>query len=220
VSETLYARDCSPVSAHEIEHLLHQYGCGLVFAVVALQALGVPLPGTTALIAAALYAATSHGLPIAGVIATGAFGALAGTSAGFALGRWGGEQLLLSVARRLRQSPQRVQQLRSEFAAHGRAWIVAGRFITGVRNITGLLSGASGMPLKRFLPVSAAAAIAWALVNSLEYYWFGHALTGAGTWLQIVLVCAGLAWMVFSLNLVRRRAVRRLQNASSAEELE
>jgi membrane protein DedA with SNARE-associated domain len=54
------------MSAHEIEHLLHQYGCGLVFAVVALQAVGAPLPGTTALIAAALYAATSHGLPMPG----------------------------------------------------------------------------------------------------------------------------------------------------------
>jgi membrane protein DedA with SNARE-associated domain len=207
------------VSAHEIEHLLHEYGCGLVFAVVGLQALGVPLPGTTALIAAALDAATSHGLPIVGVIAAGALGALAGTSAGFALGRWGGEKLLLRVARRLRQSPERVQQLRSEFAAHGGTWIFVGRFISGVRNVTGLLSGASGMPLKRFLPFSAAAAMAWALTNSLEYYWFGHALAGADTWLQIVLVCAGIAWMVVSFNLLRRRALRRLQNASSAGEL-
>jgi membrane protein DedA with SNARE-associated domain len=207
------------VSAHEIEHLLHEYGCGLVFAVVGLQALGVPLPGTTALIAAALYAATSHGLPIVGVIAAGALGALAGTSAGFALGRWGGEKLLLLVARRLRQSPERVRQLRSEFAAHGGTWIFVGRFISGVRNVTGLLSGASGMPVKRFLPFSAAAAMAWALTNSLEYYWFGHALAGADTWLQIVLVCAGIAWMVVSFNLLRRRALRRLQNASSAGEL-
>jgi membrane protein DedA with SNARE-associated domain len=207
------------VSAHEIEHLLHEYGCALVFAVVGLQALGVPLPGTTALIAAALYAATSHGLPIVGVIAAGALGALAGTSAGFALGRWGGEKLLLRVARRLRQSPERVRQLRSEFAAHGGTWIFVGRFISGVRNVTGLLSGASGMPVKRFLPFSAAAAMAWALTNSLEYYWFGHALAGADTWLQIVLVCAGIAWMVVSFNLLRRRALRRLQNASSAGEL-
>ena len=58
------------MTSHDLQHLLHQYGCGLVFAVVALQALGLPLPGTTALIAAALYAATSHGLPIVGVIAT------------------------------------------------------------------------------------------------------------------------------------------------------
>jgi membrane protein DedA with SNARE-associated domain len=207
------------VSSHQIEHLLHQYGCGLVFAIVGLQALGAPLPGTTALIAAALYAATSHGLPIIGVVAAGAMGALAGTSAGFALGRWGGEKLLLRVARRLRQSPERAQALRSEFAAHGSAWLFVGRFISGLRNVTGLLAGASGMPLDRFLPLSAAAALAWALTNALGYYWFGHALAGAGTWLQIVLVCAGLAWMLVSLNLLRRRALRRLQRLSSAGEL-
>jgi membrane protein DedA with SNARE-associated domain len=195
------------MSSHEIQNLLHQYGLGLVFAVVALQALGVPLPGTTALIAAALYAATSHGLPIVGVIAAGALGALAGTCAGFVLGRWGGEKLLLRAARRLRQSPERVQQLRREFASHGGAWLFIGRFITGLRNVTGLLAGASGMPLARFLPISAAAAIAWTLINALGYYWFGHALAGADTWLQIVLVCAGLAWLVVSLNLLRRRAL-------------
>ena len=85
------------MSSHEIGHLVHQYGSLLIFAAVALQALGAPLPGTTALIAGALYAATAHGLPIAGVIAAGALGALAGTTAGFALGRWGGERMLLAV---------------------------------------------------------------------------------------------------------------------------
>jgi membrane protein DedA with SNARE-associated domain len=167
------------------------------------------------LIAAALYAATNHGLSIIGVIAAGALGALAGTSAGFALGRWGGERLLQRVARPLRQSPERVQLLRGEFAAHGGAWVFVGRFITGLRNVTGLLAGASGMPLTRFLPISAAAAMTWALINSLGYYWFGHALSGADTWLQIVLVCAGLGWLLLSLNLLRRRALRRLQSASA-----
>ncbi len=204
------------MSSHEIQHLLREYGCALVFTIVGLQALGVPVPGTTALIAAALYAATSHGLPIVGVIAAAALGALAGTTAGFALGCWGGEKLLLRVARRLRQTPERVQRLRAEFAAHGGAWLLVGRFITGLRNVTGLLAGASGMPLRRFLPFSVAAAIAWALVNGLEYYWFGHALAGAATWLQVVLVCGGFAWLVVSLNLLRRRALRTLEGASSA----
>jgi membrane protein DedA with SNARE-associated domain len=208
------------VSSHEIEHLLHQYGCGLVFVVVALQALGAPLPGTTALIAAALYAATSHGLPIVWVIAAGAGGALFGTSAGFALGRCGGEKLLLRVARRLRQSPERVQRLRNEFAAHGGAWLFVGRFISGLRNVTGLLAGASGMQVGRFLSFSAAAALAWALTNALEYYWFGHVLAGADTWLQVVLVCAGLVWMLVSLSLLRRRALRRLRSTSSVGEME
>ena len=75
------------------------------------------------------------------------------------------------------------------------------------------------MPLGRFLPLSAAAATVWALINALECYWFGHALAGANTSLQVVTVCAGVTWMLLSLNLLRRRALRRMQSASSAAEL-
>jgi membrane protein DedA with SNARE-associated domain len=204
------------VGSHEIQHLVQQYGCLLVFVMVGLQAFGLPLPGTTALIAAALFAATAHGLPIAGVIAAGALGALVGTTAGFALGRWGGEGLLLRVGRRLRQSPERVQQLRHRFAVHGVVWLFLARFITGGRNLAGLLAGASGMRLGRFLPVSAAAALAWALFSALEYYWFGHVLLGASRWVQVVMICAGLAWLVVSVAVVRRRALRGLQVAPGA----
>lgn len=189
-----------------------------MFTVVALQAAGAPLPGTTALIAAALYAATAHGLPIAGVIAAGALGALTGTTAGFALGRWGGESLLLRIGARPRQSPERVQRLRREFAAHGAGWLLVGRFISGVRNVCGLVAGASGMPLRTFLPLSAAAATAWALVNGLEYYWFGHALAGASTWVQVLLVCVGVAWALLTVRLLRRRALRRIQTPARAAE--
>jgi membrane protein DedA with SNARE-associated domain len=203
------------VGAHEITHLLHEYGLLLVFAVVALQAVGAPLPGTTALIAAAVYAGTAHGLAITGVILAGVLGAVVGTTVGFALGRWGGEGLLLWVGVRVRQSPERVARLRREFAEHGAAFLFFGRFITGVRNVSGLVAGASGMRFARFLAVSAAAAIVWACVNALEYYWFGNALTGASTWVQIVFIVLGLAWMVISLRMLRRRALRRMPSAAS-----
>jgi membrane protein DedA with SNARE-associated domain len=201
------------VSGHEIHQLLNEYGLGVVFLAVAAQALGAPIPGTTVLVAAALYAGTSHGLPIAGVIAAGVLGAVCGTTAGYALGRWRGEPLLLWVARRLRQSPARVHRLRREFAEHGAAWLFVGRFITGVRNVSGLLAGASGMRFDRFLAVSTAAAVAWAVINALEYYFFGNALAAASTWLQVALVAAGIAWMAVSVNLLRRRALRRLQSS-------
>jgi membrane protein DedA with SNARE-associated domain len=195
------------VGAHEIHHLVRDYGCLLVFLVVGLQAVGLPLPGTTALIAAAVYAATAHGLPIAGVIAAGALGAVVGTTAGFAIGRWGGQRLLLRVGAGLRQSPERVQSLRHAFAAHGSVWLIIGRFVPGLRNLTGLLAGASGMPLRRFLPISAAAAVGWATISALEYYWFGHALLHASTWVRVVLVLAGLAWLALSFGVLRRRAL-------------
>src|SRR5689334_2788156 len=85
------------VGALDVQHLVHEYGCLLVFAAVALQALGLPVPGTTVLIAAAVYAAAENGLPIVGVVAAGGIGALAGTTAAFAVGRYGGERLLLRL---------------------------------------------------------------------------------------------------------------------------
>jgi membrane protein DedA with SNARE-associated domain len=201
------------VTGHEIHHLLHEYGLGIVFVATALQAVGAPIPGTTVLIAAALYAAASHGLPIAGVIAAGALGALAGTSVGFALGRWRGEWLLGQAGRLVRQSPERVALLRKEFAVHGGSVLFFGRFITGLRNVVGLLAGASGMPVRRFLPITAAASAAWALVNGLEYYWFGDALAGADTWVQVVLVGVGLVWLVLTFRLLRRRVLRHLSES-------
>jgi membrane protein DedA with SNARE-associated domain len=207
------------VSSHEITHLVHEYGLALVFAATAVQAVGFPIPGTTALIAAALYAATAHGLPIVGVIAAGALGALVGTTAAFALGRWRGEGLVRWTGRRLRQTPERVTRLRDEFATRGGILVFVGRFITGLRNLVGLFAGAAGMPLRRFMPISAAAALAWALLNGLEYYFFGHAIAGASTWVQVALVCVGIVWMLVSLNFLRRRALRRLGEHASATEL-
>jgi membrane protein DedA with SNARE-associated domain len=202
------------MSSHEIHHLLHLYGLGLVFTITGLQALGAPLPGTTALIAAALYAATDHGLPIAGVIATGALGALAGTSIAYGVGRWGGERLLMALAGRLRRRPEEVQVLRREFAESGSAWVFIGRFVTGLRNVVGLVAGASGMPWRGFVVVCAAACVVWASVNGLEYYWLGHALAGTSRWLQVVLICVGIGWTVLTFRLLRRRALRRLRAAS------
>ncbi len=211
-------RDTVGVSGHEIHQLVHQYGYALVFAAVALQALGLPVPGTTALVAAAGYAAATQGLSIVGVIAVGALGALIGTTAGYMLGRWGGETLLLRIARWLRQSPERVERFKAEVALHGGPWIFIARFVTGLRNIAGLLAGASNMPVARFLRFSALAALVWSLTNGLEYYWFGRAFLSADTWLQVLLVFVGLGWTIGSFVFLRRRAVRRLRAAASAGE--
>jgi membrane protein DedA with SNARE-associated domain len=202
------------MNAHQIHHLVHVYGCWIVFAGAGLQALGAPVPGTTVLAAAAVYAATDHGLPIVGVIAAGTGGALVGTALGFAVGRFGGAPLLMWLGRHLRQSPQRVAQLRNEFARSGAAWVFIGRFITGIRNVCGLLAGASGMAPVRVLLVSFAAAVVWATTSTLEYYFFGSALVGASTWLQVLLSCVGLTWMAASVTLLRRRALSRLRRTS------
>ena len=96
--------------------------------------------------------------------------------------------MLLRVGRLIRQEPARVQELRAQFQRNAIAPLFIARFITGLRNAAGLVAGASGVPLGRFLAVSAAAALAWSALIALEYYFAGQAILGAPTWLQIVLI--------------------------------
>jgi membrane protein DedA with SNARE-associated domain len=191
------------VSANEITQLIHEFGLVAVFLATGLQAMGFPVPGGTALVIAGVDASTKNGLPLAGVIAAGALGALFGGTAGFAVGRWRGEPVLLGVGRLLRQQPERVQELRGQFQRHAIAPLFVARFVTGLRNAAGLAAGASGVGLGRFLAVSAVAALAWSALITLEYYFAGHALLGAPTWVQIAVVIVGVLATIASFRVLR-----------------
>jgi membrane protein DedA with SNARE-associated domain len=204
------------LSAHEITHLIHEYGLVIVFLATSLQALGLPVPGGTALVAAGIDASTKHGLPVTGVVVAGAVGALIGGSAGFALGRWRGEPILVRLGRLFRQTPERVQGFREEFQRHAIAPLFIARFVTGARNLAGLLAGSSGMALLPFVLVTAGAAIAWSTMITLEYYFAGHVILGAPTWLQILLIIVGLVATVVSFRLLKPGAFGRPERPANA----
>ena len=60
------------MSSHEITQLIHEFGLIAVFLAAGLQAMGVPVPGGTALVIAGMDASAKNGLPLVGVIAAGA----------------------------------------------------------------------------------------------------------------------------------------------------
>ena len=78
------------VSTHTIEGWLSPYGYIVVFLLVMGESLGLPVPGETALIAAALYAGSTGNLAIERVIIVAAAAAIIGDNIGFAIGRYGG----------------------------------------------------------------------------------------------------------------------------------
>lgn len=204
------------MSAHEITVLIHEYGLLVVFLATALQAVCLPVPGGTAIVVAAIDASTKHGLPLAGVIAAGAIGASVGTTIGFALGRWRGERAVIRLGRLLRQKRERVQELRQKFQQHALLPLFIARFITGARNAAGLLAGASGMAFPPFLLVSAGAAVIWSATIGVEYYLAGHAILGAPTWLQIVLVIVGILATIASFRLLRPAMNARAKPTANA----
>jgi len=66
-----------------MKELIHQYGAWIVFALVFLESIGLPLPGETILVSAAIFAGTTQELSIALVLLSAVLGAIVGSTIGF-----------------------------------------------------------------------------------------------------------------------------------------
>jgi len=68
-----------------MKELIHQYGAWIVFALVFLESIGLPLPGETILVSAAIFAGTTQELSIVSVLVSAVLGAVLGSPTGSAL---------------------------------------------------------------------------------------------------------------------------------------
>ena len=194
------------VSGRQIDQVLGRWGYWVVFAVVLLQASGVPVPGTTALAAAAVYAGTTHRLAITGVIVAAAAGAIIGFAASFAIGRSGGWRLLTGYGHRIGLTEVRRHSAQAFFAAHGGAIVVLSRFVTGLRTWGGLIAGANLMRWRRFMAMNVIGGLAWSIANGVGYYEFGNVISSASAGVQIALVALAIAGFVATMLVLRSRA--------------
>ena len=163
-------------SPEHLRHLISAYGYWSVAVIVALESMGLPLPGETVLVVAALYAATHQDTSIAGVIASAAAGAIVGDNVGYWLGREFGYRLLLRYGAYIRLSHERIKLGQYLFLRHGGKVVFFGRFIPILRILAGILAGMNRMPWRRFLLANAAGALLWSVVLGTSAYAFGRAL--------------------------------------------
>src|SRR5689334_1661097 len=93
---------------------LDHFGYWAVLLFVMIEDFGVPVPGETILIAAAVYAGAGRlNVFMVGVI--GFVAAVIGDNIGFALGRYGGRAVVLRWGRYVRLTPQRLDQAEAFF---------------------------------------------------------------------------------------------------------
>jgi len=159
------------VSTANLEELLNTWGYGVVFAAMVLESAGLPLPGETVTLLGG-YAAGSGHLNLAGVIAAASSGAMVGDSIGYWVGRRAGWPVLLQVGRWLRQSPEQMETLRSQFLNHAGKSVLLGRFVAVLRVLAGPMAGAVGMPYGRFLLCNCTGALLWA-TTMVSLAWLG-----------------------------------------------
>jgi membrane protein DedA with SNARE-associated domain len=188
---------------------LNHYGYWAVLLLVMIEDFGIPVPGETVLIAAAIYAGAGRLNVVAvGVIAFAA--AVIGDNIGFAIGHFGGRALVLRWGRYVRLTEQRLDKAEAFFDRHG-SWIITiARFIEVLRQVNGIIAGITGMHWARFLAFNALGAALWVGTWVSLGYLAGnhigtiyHYVTRYSLYLLIALAVLAAAYITWRL--LRRR---------------
>ncbi len=193
-----------------LPHLIHTYGYWIVAALVAIECAGVPVPGETALISAAIYAGTSHRISVVPVIAAAAIAATIGSAVGFWLGRAAGYPLALRYGSYIGLTESRLKLGQYMFLRHGGKIVFLSRFIGVLRALAGVLAGINRMDWGRFLLYSTVGGVIWAIGFGSAAYALGrqvHRLEGPfGIAIGVLIV-----GLIIGLVVVARRHHGRMQ---------
>src|SRR5215204_3416222 len=136
-------------------------GYAAVFALIAIETMGIPVPAETALIAAALLAHDGQ-MDIATLTILAAAAAILGDNVGFAIGRRYGRRLFLVRGPLHRHRLKVLEHGEPFFARHGPKAVFLGRWVAGLRIASSWLAGMNRMSWPTFLVWNALGGIAWA----------------------------------------------------------
>jgi membrane protein DedA with SNARE-associated domain len=156
-----------------LDGLLATYGYTAVLLFVGVESIGVPFPGETMLITAAVYAGATHHLDIAGVIAAAIGGAVIGDNIGFVIGWFGGYPLLRRYGRYIRLDEAKLKVGRYIFMRQGAKVVFFGRFVSVLRAYAAFLAGTNRMSWRRFLVFNALGGVVWATLYGTAAYLLG-----------------------------------------------
>ncbi len=185
----------------------------LLPAIIGLESLGIPSPGETALVAAAILASQGK-LEIWLVILIGVCSAIVGDNIGYLLGRRYGRDVFTAPGPFMHQRIRAIRSGDGFFDRHGPKAVFLGRWIALVRFATAWLAGINHMRFKLFFFWNALGGITWGLTYGLVGYFGGQAaanvLAEAGIIGLVVLLIGPVVIYLF----IKRRERRSLERHS------
>ncbi len=197
--------------------LIPSLGYLVVFAMVAAESLGVPLPGETTLVLAAIYAGQSHRLSIWLLFVVAAVAAILGDNIGYWIGDKGGYRVVRAIERHgiriwlghwrtVRPIDEaKLKVARYLFDQHGPKVVFFGRFVSVLRTYAAFLAGVNRMRWRRFAVANAAGGIVWAAIYTFAAYLAGTALERATGTISVILGVLAVTAVVIGFILTRRR---------------
>ena len=187
-------------------------------AIIGLESMGVPSPGETALVLAAVLASQGK-LQIGLVIVIGVCSAIVGDNIGYLLGRRLGRDVLESKGPFHEYRLELVTLGDQFFAKHGAKAVFFARWIALVRFAAAWLAGINHMRFREFFFWNALGGITWGVTYGLVGYFLGGAAADAistfGLYAFGGLLLLFVAYVYYQLR--KRRRERETRQAARAE---
>jgi membrane protein DedA with SNARE-associated domain len=216
--------DDLPSFLHGVAPILDRWGYLAIGAVIGVESFGVPAPGQTIMVAAAIYSSWGR-LDIFAVAAISFVAAVLGDNIGYWIGVRGGRRAVHRFGKYIFITPARLERAEKFFARRGNRIVVVARFIDGLRQLNGVIAGITAMPWRAFLLYNTIGAALWVgwwctvayllgthlveIMDQLHKYMFWA--IGAG-----VLAVGGYVWW----HLRRRRARAAADTPMPAEDIQ
>jgi membrane protein DedA with SNARE-associated domain len=211
-----------------VSQLIASFGYLAVFLLVGAESLGVPVPGETALVTAAIYAGHTHRLSPWLIFVIASVAAIVGDNIGYWIGDKGGYRLLRAIQRRgvpiwagrwRRVHPINERDLkvaRYLFDRHGAKVVFLGRFVSVLRTYAAFLAGVSQMHWRRFFIANASGGIVWAAIFTFVAYMTGEALERASGTVSVITGIVAAVLIIAGVVLLRRRIEVLAERAEEA----
>ena len=157
-------------SLDTLQELARLYGYWAVFVGIAIENMGIPIPGETITIIGG-FLAGSGDLNYWWVLGSAIAGAVLGDNFGYWVGRAGGWQLLVKLGSLFRLKEEQLVEARERYSKNAVQAVFFGRFITLLRIFAGPLAGITQMPYRQFLLCNFGGAAVWATtIVSLSFF--------------------------------------------------
>lgn len=186
---------------------LSRYGYFAVFGMVLVEGFGLPAPGQTLIIAGGLLAARGD-MNITVLVLVAWAAAVLGDNIGYAIGRYGGRQLVLRHGGRAGLRAAHLERVERFFTRYGGGIVIAARFLEVLRQLNGVVAGLGGMSWLRFLGFNAVGAALWVGVWAYGVYRLGENMEQVLSGLKLVepyLIGAGVCAVIGLLVYLLRR---------------
>jgi membrane protein DedA with SNARE-associated domain len=199
-----------------IQGLIQAYGLWVLFTLVMIESAGIPMPGETALVTAALYAGSTHQIGIASVVLVAAMAAIIGDNIGYLIGRSIGIRLVARYGRYVRLNESRLKVGQYLFLRHGGKIVFFGRFVAFLRAFAALLAGVNRMSWPHFLIMNALGGICWASLFGGGAYLFGAYMKRVAGPVGFLLLLAAIGLVAAGIFFFRRHEKELEQRAEAA----